>query len=375
MKVGRTLPEVYRELAAQNATRFDAIAHSNLLQVETAHPALGGGSLMILDGYGEYAITDHTHSQLATHLKIPQTYYNRLRGEEPLLLDQNVNTLLRGRPQNERRMVRTLNGQARAFLSDSYRRLDSFDMMQYLIPELASRPDLVIESCELTDRKFHLFVSIPTNETEIAVGKVVKVGAYVSNSEIGLGNWVVAPFSYCYWCTNGATHDTLGMKKRHVTSKARGGDGSGDIFEFLSDEARQADDHALFLRVRDLMQACLSEAMLTTVTDQMKAAMNIKIGPVVQAITGLQNRVGLQDIERDMILDQLIAEGGNSLFELAAAITRTAQDVETYDRSMELQSLGGKIYDLSPREWHTITETPARRNILSDPALMEMGLV
>ncbi|MBL0089244.1 MAG: hypothetical protein IPP44_22195 [Ideonella sp.] len=38
-------------------------------------------------------------------------------------------------------MVRTLDGQARAFLSDRYRRLDNYDLCEHVLPMLQRLPD------------------------------------------------------------------------------------------------------------------------------------------------------------------------------------------------------------------------------------------
>lgn len=67
------------------------------------------------------AVTDHAHGQIAQRLDIPAKYYNRMRSEAPALLAANVNNWFQEQP--ERRMIRTLDGKARAFLSDRYRRV------------------------------------------------------------------------------------------------------------------------------------------------------------------------------------------------------------------------------------------------------------
>src|SRR3970040_5988 len=87
---------------------------------------------------GVYGITNLARRQLADKLKIPFTYFERMRTEQPALLDRNVNTWLQ--TDNERRMIRTLDGQVRAVLSDRYRRLDNFDLAENVLP-LPPRPD------------------------------------------------------------------------------------------------------------------------------------------------------------------------------------------------------------------------------------------
>ena len=57
-----------------------------------------------------------------------------MRKEAPEPLATNVNEWFHNKP--ERRMIRTLDGQARAFLSDRYRRLDNYDLASTVLPIL-----------------------------------------------------------------------------------------------------------------------------------------------------------------------------------------------------------------------------------------------
>lgn len=112
------------------------------------------------DVHGEYRVNDLAHKQIGQHLNIPATYYTRLRSEYPALLDEKVNTLLATGSAAERRMVRTINGTARAFLSDRYRRLDNFDLLEAILPTLIMEmPTLEIASCDVTEQKLYLKVT------------------------------------------------------------------------------------------------------------------------------------------------------------------------------------------------------------------------
>ena len=59
---------------------------------------------------------DVAHRQIAARLEIPAKYYDRMRTEAPQMLAKNVNHWLHAQP--ETRMIRTLDGNVRAFLSD-----------------------------------------------------------------------------------------------------------------------------------------------------------------------------------------------------------------------------------------------------------------
>ncbi len=111
MKTGKTLTQLAQELERQSEAKKDFIANTSSLEMtDTGELALES------DNHQEFPITDHAHSQIAARLDIPAKYYNRMRLSAPILVAANVNEWFHSKP--ERRMVRTLDGQARAFLSD-----------------------------------------------------------------------------------------------------------------------------------------------------------------------------------------------------------------------------------------------------------------
>jgi hypothetical protein len=136
-----------------------------------------------------YGVTSLARRQLAEKLKIPFHYFERMRTEQPRLLDHNVNTWLQA--DGDRRMVRTLDGDIRAILSDRYRRLDNYDLAENVLPILHRLRDARFESVELTETRMYLKVVTPKIEYEIAPGDIVQAGVVICNSEVGEGTlWV-----------------------------------------------------------------------------------------------------------------------------------------------------------------------------------------
>ncbi len=115
MKSGKTLTELAQELERQSSTKKDFIASTEVLEMtDTGEIVLEG------DTPQEFSVTEHAHTQIAARLDIPtKKYYSRMRSQAPELLAANVNEWFHQKP--ERRMVRTLDGQMRAFLRDRYR--------------------------------------------------------------------------------------------------------------------------------------------------------------------------------------------------------------------------------------------------------------
>ena len=211
MKSGRSLVNLAQELERQLATKQDLVVPTSLLRCHTDE---GGSCRMMIDakdGVGEYGITNLARRQLAEKLKIPFAYFERMRSEQPALLDRNVNTWLQ--TDHDRRMIRTLDGQVRAVLSDRYRRLDNFDLAENVLPILQRLPDARFESVELTETKIYLKVVTPRVEYEIAPGDVAQAGIVITNSEVGHGTLSVQPLVYRLVCRNGLIASDRALRK------------------------------------------------------------------------------------------------------------------------------------------------------------------
>ena len=169
MKKGRSLVDLATELERQNTAKRDLLVDTPALSL---HPGDGQVQLNINKGFRAGAmeiemldIGDIAHSQIGDRTKIPAKYYNRMREEAPELLATNVNHWFQNNP--ERRMVRTLDGRARAFLSDRYRRIDNQQIAEAVLPIIGEMAGAQIMSCELTESKMYLKVVNPRIETEI----------------------------------------------------------------------------------------------------------------------------------------------------------------------------------------------------------------
>ena len=185
MKQGRTLEQIGIELERQRNARKDFLADTRNLIFKTEGKRSGLAVMTEKGGY-EFGVTDLAHQQIATRLGIPYRYYQKMQQEAPALLDENINTWFRDTP--ERRMVRVLDGNVRAFLSDRYRRLDNLELCAAVLPDIRDMKGASIESCEVTDRHLYLKVINKKLKAEVAVGDVVQAGFVISNSEVGLGS-------------------------------------------------------------------------------------------------------------------------------------------------------------------------------------------
>ena len=183
---GMNLIELAQEIVRRAEAKRDFVADTPDLVFE-------GGALAIGHA-GAFPLTDHAHGQIADRVGIPKRYYDRMRAESPALLANNVNHWFQAMP--ERRMVRTLDGRARAFLSDRYHRIDNEQIADAVLPVLLeSGGHGAVVSCCITDSKLYIQALFPRLEGEVRRGDPVQGRVIVSNGEIGNGALDIRPIS------------------------------------------------------------------------------------------------------------------------------------------------------------------------------------
>ena len=345
MKQGfKTIQELYQKLEEQRENRKDMIADTRSLVVNSTD---GISTLSVSTGNDilSYSVSDVAHRQIADRLGIPFKYYDRMRLEYPDLLDRNINGWLQKNP--EKRMLRTLDGRLRAFLSDRYRRLDNLELVDHVLPVIAQMKGCSIESCDITETHLYMKIINRTMKAELTPGDVVQAGFVISNSEIGLGALKVEPLVYRLVCKNGMISKDLAHKKYHAGRQVEDTDAA---YELYSDETLAADDKAYFLKVQDIVSAAVDEARFNLTVDKMRVSMNVKTGNnPVKTVEVLGDKYILNKTERATILRHFIMSNDYTAFGLVNAVTRSSQDIPDYNRATELERLGGTLLDESVR--------------------------
>ena len=341
MKQGiKTIQNLYEELERQREARQDLIADTRSLKVNSTN-GLTMMSVATGDDVLSYRLGEIAHRQLAERLGIPYKYYERMRAEYPVLLDENVNGWLTKNP--EKRMLRTLDGRLRAFLSDRYRRLDNLELVDHVLPVISQMKGCEVVSADITETHLYLKVINKTMKSEIVPGDIVQAGFVISNSEIGLGALKVEPLVYRLICKNGMISKDYAHKKYHTGRQVEDTD---NAYELYSDETLAADDKAYFMKVQDIVSAAVDEAKFNLTVDKMRSAMRIVTGEnPVQTVEVLGDRYVLNKLERASILRHFIMGNDFSHFGLVNAVTRSSQDVADYNRATELERIGGTLLD------------------------------
>jgi hypothetical protein len=354
MKVGKSLVELATEIERQRETKKDYL-------VDTRATVMQDDATLKM-GPQSYGIREVAHGQLATEAGIPKTYYDRMKVEAPQLLAKNVNHWLQAKPQ--KRMVRTLDGDVRAVLSDRYRPLDNADLAQVILPVM-QQLDLEIVSSEITERRLYIkavdkSVVQQLGEQGLELGKghkhfklhKVSPAVAVGNSEVGAGGLSVQGSVWEDGCTNLMIIKERSLRKYHVGGRQISDE---DLTQLLSTEAKQAGDRAVWLQVRDVVKAAFDKAKFDAYCKTLVGATQDSIeGDPLKVIEVAQESFGWTDQERGSVLKHLIQNGELSRYGLMWAVTRAAEDVESYDRATDLERQGGEIIELPKADWQRI---------------------
>jgi hypothetical protein len=339
------LQELAVELKRQNETKRDFIVEgcSIFNDADDAETYRINGQ-----GYSEaFSATKLFHEQVASTLDIPVKYYKRMLSDYPELLTENVNGWFRR--SSKRYMVRTLDGHARALLSDRYRRVDNMDVAEAVLSVLGEIPDVEIESCDITADKMYLKVVNPRLEAEVKPGDIVQAGICISNSEVGMGAVKATPLIYRLVCTNGMVVNAFGHRSFHIGTQI------GSEWELYSDETRALDDQVLMAKILDVVKSVVDRAKFSRIVDTLREAAEVPIeGDIIDVVELASKEFGITHTEKSSVISHLVAGGDLSKYGLANAVTRTSQDAADYDRATEMESMGWSIATMPKRAWDRI---------------------
>lgn len=354
MKSGRNLNALAAELIRQNNAKHDYLVHSteilaDMVTVEaTEDSPKRREPRLLMAGAQSLPLTAYCHDQLAERLGVRKDYWQRMLTAAPVLWMDTANTWLK--ELNEMRMVRELDGKARAFLSDRYRRLDNFDVANVALPILLENDKLRVASCEVTETRLYIKALFPGRTAEVTVGDVVEAGVYIANSEVGAGALTVAPFVNRLICKNGMVVNDSKWRQQHVGRRIT----NADIK--LSDETQQKLDAALLSELKDVMLATSGEIFDRTVEKMREATQGPQLKRPTAGVQLMGKSLGLLESETESVLERLMRAGDYSRYGALNAVTNLANDATTYDRATELEQLGGRILELPAKDWKVIAE-------------------
>lgn len=334
------LQNLVTTLEAQHASKADYVVPSKLLVMKDGQLHAQGRA---------YKPNEVCHEGLSDKLSIPLTYYRRMRAERPELLDLSVNHWLQH--QSEKNMLlRTFEGLdqniARAFLSDRYMALDNYDVLFTVLDAIKSMGvNVEIKNADVTEKRLYLNVVAPEVEiqaTELlkhylqsrsAVGNGVISGFTISNSEVGMGSFMIRPRAVICKCDNGIIRPDDTFSKIHLGGKLEQG-----VVKW-SKETQKRNLQLVMSQVKDAIKTFLSKDYLGMVVKDLERAHNINLENPVDAVQHACKDLKYNDEQRKSILDFFVKGGDLKGSGIVHAITQHAQTEDADTRNdMELDA-------------------------------------
>lgn len=302
------------------------------------------GSLRMEMPDGQFTLHDNAIGQLADRMGIPQRYLRGLASGEPWA-KQLAATLLNehsGWTQRSRVLVRTVGKQVRGVLSDSYRRLNSVEILTAFVQEAADQ-GAVISDAYMNDTKIWAETILPTPLT-VPTAKngdvVIFAGARFSTSDYGDGAVDMRAFLLNGACLNSMVRESV-MKQVHLGSKLP------DNLQ-LSQQTYELDTKTTVSAVRDLTKGLFSKDNLMKKAIEIQGAseMEVDFEHELKRLTrdgGLLKQEG-KEVEKILMRNDPEdgVQGGATLWKLTQAITAHARELSP-ERSRELHELSGQL--------------------------------
>ena len=364
MKTGRNLQAIATEIKTTQMLKDDLIFPGAMLNLasdgETLAsfnhdaPANVGPGYFPNDANHSFSMSDIAHGALSRRLEIPKTYYDKMRRDQPELLAQNVNTWFKGSGQHLVRSLQHPDGSpptCRAILSERYKFIDNDQVLEKLFPILHEQQGMEVVSAEITPTKFYLKARFPELEREVGLNDAVQSGVVISNSEVGYGSTEVSMLIFRLKCLNGMilAGKAFTQRRVHIGATLE----TDDNFRIIaSSETLRLRDDAFFASLADIVRAAADPDIFADAASTLQDAADQQItGTIQETVKNVTKHFVLSEAEGESVLDNLIRDGDHTKWGIANAVTRTANQIESYDRATELERLGGKVIELSENDW------------------------
>jgi len=292
----------------------------------------------------QYSLHENAVYQLADKIGIPARYLRELaNGDEwkrqlaSVLLNEHSSWT-----QRTRVLVRSVGQEVRGVLSDSYRRLNSVEILTGFIEE-AGKQGAIVADAFMTDTKVWAEtilpkpIIIPTMQN----GEVfLFAGARFSTSDYGDGAVDMRAFLLNGVCLNGMVRESV-MKQVHLGSKLP------DNLQ-LSERTYQLDTQTTVSAVRDLTKGLfgreniMQKAIEIQGAGEIEVDMNEELKRMVKAGSLLKS--DSENVEKILMRNNPDdgVQGGSTLWKLTQAITAHARELDP-SRSRELHEISGAL--------------------------------
>jgi len=291
-----------------------------------------------------FTLHDHATGQLAEKMNIPPNYLRGLaRGDE--WQKQLAATVLNEHAswtERQRILVRSVGTEVRGILSDSYRRLNSVEILTAFMEE-ADRQGAVVADARMTDTKIwaETILPMPIVIPTVKNGDVVVfMGARFSTSDYGDGAVDMRAFLLNGACLNGMVRESV-MKQIHLGSRLP------DNLQ-LSNRTYELDTQTTVSATRDLTKSLFSRDIIMQKAIEIQGASAIDVDFDTE-LRKLVKAGSLNKSDQDGVQKILMhnnsndgMQGDSTLWKLSQAISAHAREFEPR-RCRELHEISGLL--------------------------------
>lgn len=251
----------------------------------------------------------------------------------------------------------------RAWLSSSYQRYDD-DLVFGALIDAVENSDIASEFQSIggcrTDA--NTYMKLVTKEPIFSVAadgreRDFSAGFIISNSEVGQGFCRIEALLIDRYCTNGCIFSSSKVGSLKVIHRGRNFDDvvSGTLVDGIQGNIRP---DKVAKAIETAVKATFNKELYTGYRESLETAALLKIDnddASVEAYTKVIGKtLNLNEDERKAVAQRLFETGDRSLFGIQAALTDAAKYAVDYDRKLELERAGGRIFTEVPKRWRTI---------------------
>ena len=275
---------------------------------------------------------DHALGQMSTRLGIPTRYARKCMENEPRLYASHANHWLNQEEQRDKGLfLRTRGDELRAVLSDRYATLDNHYVTEILEQVLGGYAQVDVKGFNLDPRYFNL--RLVFSDMNVNLGTSMKkddvmVGLQITNSEVGSSSLRVDSCLFRLVCTNGLISRIGGQP-------------------LLAQRHSNVSDTEMQNRVGKSIVEAVSLGDIAI--DKFAKLKEVKVSNAISEIKELAKKQKYSERATDILVDSYSIEklitGEESAYEVVNAFTRMAQQTQTYDRRLEIETFAGSLMD------------------------------
>lgn len=289
------------------------------------------------------SIHDNAFDQFGGKFGIPPGYLKKLAHGKTWERNVAAHTLseFAGNVERDRMLLRNVNGQTRAAVSDRYRRFNSMKIFLTFLQAAQNTGSRLVDahSGEIRDYMEVIYPEVIEFDTPLNGRNYAAVGARIGNSDFGKGALDLSPYLLMVTCLNGNTGRTL-MHEIHM------GGAIPETVE-ISNETIMKDTDAKASLVADAMKSVYNGDTKERLLDSVRklSAEEVDIKKETERLPKLGLTKGEVELFEKMMLNNDPAnnlQGAPTKWKMVNGLTAVARDSEP-ERKRDLEKIAGQL--------------------------------